>query len=832
MIFKWKHINIYILLYYYIIFIKCKIYHNENKIIISLTSDHKNIQNSFKIIDSVLNQNIEKDLYEILLILSKKEYNNIQELPDNIQLLEKSKKIKIEFISGIINNQSKYLYAIKKYTNNPILLINNECILPNGWLEMYIKDHLQYPNDAIVGNVQYFFGKNGEVMEFSEGFKGERFGIFNHITETIFNFALINIDLGGILYPKNYFKNSSFYDEELFLKCTNNSEEFWQSAFIILEDKTLRQSSIIFDYTKYLIKGPNYEENHFDKAIFFKNIKKTFMKNFTSFNYFIKRRQNKIIVSFTTYPERFFYIPGLMKILRNQNCPIKKIILFLYKEDYELYHLNISDLKIILTDKDLKPHKKYFYAMKLFREYAIITLDDDMNYDKYVLESLLNSYVENPNIISGRRTHLMSYKKNKELNKYSFWRYEQKLIKKPDFNLFLTGCGGIIYPPDILNINDEILPIINETITNDDFTLKYLEIKKGIPIKWIANKKVTGVQRLFSKNSLFSVNKILNNIYINKLNIMIDKTFLTAICTPYRNLNTGITIFLFDIHNKRIINNKLFFDLIAFSHCPLDSKIKFDINFDNLIAKCFINEKNILFNNNNKKNIKTASCKIKKFVQDLDIYLFPKAISKDIPKIIINQYLCSDKTENDPNTTFPIIKSFKCKYLYFTFKITKTFVSGIPKNIDDKIISKNTIPNKFLISRIVEDSINNNKQIILIGKLENDFKKDSYLFHINFLYPQITLLCSLKPFSKYVQSKLYCNHNIKITTEILLENQIVYSINNEKELILVNEETLIKIGLYKIYDEEFDKMFIIKIRYYCFILAICTLVILIKYYSF
>ena len=68
----------------------------------------------------------------------------------------------------------------------------------------------------------------------------------------IFNFALINTYLGGTLYPKNIFRNHSFFNKELFLKITNDSDEFWQSCFIMIENKILRQSSKIYDYTNYL----------------------------------------------------------------------------------------------------------------------------------------------------------------------------------------------------------------------------------------------------------------------------------------------------------------------------------------------------------------------------------------------------------------------------------------------------------------------------------------------------------------------------------------------------------------------------------------------------
>ena len=267
-----------IYLFLFINLIKCSKKINKNKIIISITNQQENIQNTYKIIKSIIDQNVNKDLYQILLILSLKEYKTKSELPNNILLLENSNEIKILLTKRKITNQTKLIVAIKEYPNNPILIINNKCSLPNGWLDMFIKDYNKYPNDAIVANVQYFFGKNGEIKEFSEGFRG-KFGIFNHVTEIIFNFALINTNLGGILYPKNYFNNPLFFDENLFLKVTENSDEFWQSAFIIIEDKVLRQSSTIFDYTRYLINNDSYEK--YNKRTFFEKIKLPYRTNLT-----------------------------------------------------------------------------------------------------------------------------------------------------------------------------------------------------------------------------------------------------------------------------------------------------------------------------------------------------------------------------------------------------------------------------------------------------------------------------------------------------------------------------------------------------------------------
>ena len=252
----------------------------QDKIIISLSSKKENIKNTFDVIHSIIEQNVERDSYKILLILSEKEFKNIHSLPEKIRLLIKKKRVDLLFIKENLNNLKRTLITMKMYNNNPIIIINNGCLLPEGWLKMFIKDHSKYPNDAIAATIQYFYGQNSDIREFSEGFKGKKFGLFNHVTEMIFNFAIFNIDLGGILYPKNFFRNNYFYDINLYSKITNNSEEFWESAFIILEDKILRQSSKIFDYTKYLIDNYNYEDIIMENIKMLEQIKLSFIKIF------------------------------------------------------------------------------------------------------------------------------------------------------------------------------------------------------------------------------------------------------------------------------------------------------------------------------------------------------------------------------------------------------------------------------------------------------------------------------------------------------------------------------------------------------------------------
>ena len=208
-------------------------------------------------------------------------------------------------------------------------------------------------------------------------------------------------------------------------------------------------------------------------------------------------------------------LPTLLQSIKNQTLQFNKIFLFLAEKDKIQYNLNISEFNIITIKEDLRPNNKYYYVMQLFRDYAIITIDDDTYLATDTFESLFNSYLEYPNVISGRRIHLMNYTINGEVSNYSHWRREYTKIKKPDFNLFGTGVGSMIYPPDILNINENYLDLIKEAITTDDIILKYFSVIKGIPIKWTQCNKINGLIGLIpyikGENLLESINKI--NLY-------------------------------------------------------------------------------------------------------------------------------------------------------------------------------------------------------------------------------------------------------------------------------------------------------------------------------
>ena len=264
---------------------------------------------------------------------------------------------------------------------------------------------------------------------------------------------------------------------------------------------------------------------------YFENIK--FFKSDNNNNHLEKN----IIVSFTSYKNRLqtSTINRMIDSLLNQTIYPFKIVMTLFKEDVKYINSYIQSLidkniiELIVVNIDIKPHKKYFYTMQKYRNNPIITVDDDIIYENTTIESLLKSYLLYPNYISARRVHKMRFNWKNKLMPYKKWIKEYNKEFKPSFYLFATTGAGTLYPPNILNISDYLLPEIYKCLNADDIYLKYLEIKKKIKTIYVKNNKPMGYPNndpVVQETALYNLNKFDNDKYIKLFNIVYDENNL------------------------------------------------------------------------------------------------------------------------------------------------------------------------------------------------------------------------------------------------------------------------------------------------------------------
>ncbi len=213
-----------------------------------------------------------------------------------------------------------------------------------------------------------------------------------------------------------------------------------------------------------------------------------------------KSRKIPVVVSLASHRPRFSTLHLSLKSLLRQSMNPDKIILNIAKEDENFIPQNVADLctygiTIRICEENLKPHNKYFYTMQEYPEALVITVDDDIVYNKRLIERLYRSYQKYPSIVNAARMHKIRKDENGRLLPYKEWNLnytdEYPDATTPDFNFFATGCGGTLYPPHCMDETDlfDAEKIKRLCLNADDIWLKFMQIKKGtkcvyaVPVK-------------------------------------------------------------------------------------------------------------------------------------------------------------------------------------------------------------------------------------------------------------------------------------------------------------------------------------------------------------
>lgn len=133
------------------------------------------------------------------------------------------------------------------------------------------------------------------------------------------------------------------------------------------------------------IKGINFVCNRFTTGLENLIIRYEEIKNCIN-----KNSSNNVIISLTSFPQRNEELFYTLKSLLNQESEVNGIVIWLAEEQYpqkkipqKLKDLETYGVEFRFCD-DLKSHKKYFYALQEYKDYCIITTDDDVIYPEEI----------------------------------------------------------------------------------------------------------------------------------------------------------------------------------------------------------------------------------------------------------------------------------------------------------------------------------------------------------------------------------------------------------------------------------------------------------------
>lgn len=204
-----------------------------------------------------------------------------------------------------------------------------------------------------------------------------------------------------------------------------------------------------------------------------------------------EKRTPRLIVSMTSFPARIERVYVTAYSLLAQSMKADEVVLWLGADKFPEKEKELPPDLLSLREKgltirwveDIRSYTKLVPALKEFPDDIIVTADDDLYYPREWLEKLYDAYLKEPNLIHCHRAHTITFDKNGEVADYADWKRHDKCEKATYLN-FLTGVGGVLYPPHCLDEAVMDKALFKELApTADDIWFWAMAVKNGTKIR-------------------------------------------------------------------------------------------------------------------------------------------------------------------------------------------------------------------------------------------------------------------------------------------------------------------------------------------------------------
>lgn len=200
------------------------------------------------------------------------------------------------------------------------------------------------------------------------------------------------------------------------------------------------------------------------------------------------KREERVIVSLTSFPERINTVIKTIKTLLTQTMKPDEVILWLAPTQFPNKEGDLPQALLDLRQwgltidwcEDYRSYKKILPTLNKYPNAVIITTDDDIYYAPDTIETLYKSYEAHRNEIHAHRCDWLkvnngtiSWEKTREL-------YLDKHKNIASFHNRLTGYGAVLYPPYCFYKDVSDIKLIKELLpTHDDVWLWAMTLLAG-----------------------------------------------------------------------------------------------------------------------------------------------------------------------------------------------------------------------------------------------------------------------------------------------------------------------------------------------------------------
>lgn len=158
----------------------------------------------------------------------------------------------------------------------------------------------------------------------------------------------------------------------------------------------------------------------------------------------------KLIVSLTSYPQRYETLPKTLKSLLMQTVRADRIILWVAHGDDKDLPPQVLELQShgleILCCNDARSFNKIVPALELFPDAYLVTADDDLYYEPDWLETLVAGVIPGEAIIVCRRAH-RPHALGQGFAPYDSWDHDVVTGGVIEDCIFPTTGAGVLFPP-------------------------------------------------------------------------------------------------------------------------------------------------------------------------------------------------------------------------------------------------------------------------------------------------------------------------------------------------------------------------------------------------
>jgi hypothetical protein len=206
----------------------------EGKLIVSMTTKPDRIHKVWMVIESILRQKVKPD--GIFLCLAREEFGDESNLPRRLLALKK-RGLQIIFVAENLRPHNKYFYAMSSFPKAAVLTIDDDKIYPYhlvGTLKLY--------RELYKGQICSVLTRRIEM----NGSLPEKYVHWNLVKGNLTpSHALLNLGVGGVLYPPGALHKDLFDKEQLKNKALL-TDDIWIKIMALRNDTKVASLAGLF----------------------------------------------------------------------------------------------------------------------------------------------------------------------------------------------------------------------------------------------------------------------------------------------------------------------------------------------------------------------------------------------------------------------------------------------------------------------------------------------------------------------------------------------------------------------------------------------------------